>query len=248
MARCTVEPLMSQRACVCPTPNRDTREPKRTARSMLGGQRAMLAGFTHVRTWQSVVYGAVVVDMHARHFVSCRLGSSMYTDLVLEALPLALYTCRRERHSEVNPPYVSIRHSEWLAEAGIEPPVRKRRRQRRQHAGRGHQRAVQRHGHPPARALKDRRGGTTGNPRMGLSWFNHPRLPEPFGYFPPAEADAIDWRKHAQASTTAKPPVRGAAGGALKHTYMARLRSSGGPCEGWNNVRPSSRSSQSTRI
>lgn len=97
--------------------------PLNAARSRPGGQRAAVAGFTHVRTWQGVGYAAVVLDMHARHCVGCRLGSSIHTDFVLDALPLELYTCRRERDGEVNPPYVSIRHSEWLAESGIEITV-----------------------------------------------------------------------------------------------------------------------------
>ena len=40
---------------------------------------------------------------------------------------------------------------------------------------------------------------------VGLSWFNHHRLFEPIGYIQPAEAEAAEWRQHAQASATTKP-------------------------------------------
>ena len=65
----------------------------------------------------------------ARRIVGWRVSSSMRTDLVLDALEQALYARQPERdgslvcHSDRWSQYVSIRYTERLAEAGIEPSV-----------------------------------------------------------------------------------------------------------------------------
>jgi transposase InsO family protein len=88
-----------------------------------------VADFTYVSTWQGFVYVAFVIDVFARRIVGWRVSSSMQTDFVLDALEQALYARRRERegelvhHSDRGSQYVSIRYSERLAEAGIEPSV-----------------------------------------------------------------------------------------------------------------------------
>ncbi|MCQ3971434.1 DDE-type integrase/transposase/recombinase, partial [Klebsiella pneumoniae] len=61
--------------------------------------------------------------------VGWRVSSSMQTDFVLDALEQALYARASERqgdlvhHSDRGSQYVSIRYTERLAEAGIEPSV-----------------------------------------------------------------------------------------------------------------------------
>ncbi len=88
-----------------------------------------VADFTYVSTWQGFVYVAFVIDVFARRIVGWRVGSSMQTDFVLDALEQALYAHRAERdgdlvhHSDRGSQYVSTRYSEQLAEAGIEPSV-----------------------------------------------------------------------------------------------------------------------------
>jgi transposase InsO family protein len=88
-----------------------------------------VADFTYVGTWQGFVYVAFVIDVFARYIVGWRVSSSMQTDFVLDALEQALYARRAERdgalvhHSDRGSQYVSIRYSERLAEAGIEPSV-----------------------------------------------------------------------------------------------------------------------------
>jgi transposase InsO family protein len=72
---------------------------------------------------------AFVVDVFARRIVGWRVSTSMRTDLVLDALEQALHARQPERgrslvhHSDRGSQYVSIRYSERLAEAGIEPSV-----------------------------------------------------------------------------------------------------------------------------
>ena len=72
---------------------------------------------------------AFVIDVFARRIVGWRVSSSMRTDVVLDAPEQALYARQPEQdgslihHSDRGSPYVSIRYSQRLSEAGIEPSV-----------------------------------------------------------------------------------------------------------------------------
>jgi transposase InsO family protein len=144
------------------------------------------------------VYVAFVVDVFARRIVGWRVSSSMQTDFVLDALEQALYARRAERepddegglvhHSARGSQYVSIRYSERLAEAGIEPSVGS--------TGDSYDNALAEtiNGLYKA-AIIHRRGPWKTREAVELatlewvSWFNHLRLLEPIGYIPPAEAE-----------------------------------------------------------
>ena len=82
-----------------------------------------------VATWRGVVYVAFVIDAFARRIVGWRVSNSLRTDLALDALEQALYDRRVEptqplvHHSVRGVQYLSIRYTEPLAEAGIEPSV-----------------------------------------------------------------------------------------------------------------------------
>lgn len=86
-----------------------------------------VSDFTYVLTWQGMVYVAFVIDVYARRIVGWKVSSSMTTDFVLDALEQALQARQREgeliHHSDRGSQYVSIRYSERLAEAGVEPSV-----------------------------------------------------------------------------------------------------------------------------
>ena len=88
-----------------------------------------VSDFTYVTTWQGWLYVASVIDVFARRIVGWRVSSSMRTDFALDALKQALYARQLERdsslihHSDRGSQYVSIRYSERLAEAGVEPSV-----------------------------------------------------------------------------------------------------------------------------
>ena len=88
-----------------------------------------VSDFTYVSTWHGCQYVAFVIDVYARRIVGWRQSSSMRTDFVLDALEQALYVRQPKRtdalihHSDRGSQYVSIRYSERLAEAGIEPSV-----------------------------------------------------------------------------------------------------------------------------
>ncbi len=85
--------------------------------------------FTYVATWQGFVYVAFVIDAFARRIVGWRASRTAHASFVLDALDQALHDRRPVKrgglvhHSDRGSQYVSIRYSERLAEAGIEPSV-----------------------------------------------------------------------------------------------------------------------------
>ena len=124
----------------------------------------------------------------------------MRTDFVLDALEQALYARQGERdgqlihHSDRGSQYVSIRYTERLAEAGIEPSVGSK--------GDSYDNALAEtinglykaeliHRRAPWRTKESVELATL----QWVSWFNHHRLLEPIGYIPPAEAEANYYRQ-----------------------------------------------------
>ena len=88
-----------------------------------------LADFTYVATWQGFVYVAFVIDAFARRIVGWRVSRTAHAGFVLDALEQALHDRRPVQssglvhHSDRGVQYVSIRYTERLTEAGIEPSV-----------------------------------------------------------------------------------------------------------------------------
>jgi putative transposase len=159
-----------------------------------------VADFTYVSTWQGFVYVAFVIDVFARRIVGWPVRSSMQTDFVLDALEQALYARRAQRngelvhHSDRGSQYVSIRYSERLAQAGIEPSVGS--------TGDSYDNALAETINGLYKAeIIHRRGPWKTREALELatlewvSWFNHHRLLESIGYIPPAEAEANYWRQ-----------------------------------------------------
>src|SRR6218665_2687245 len=166
-----------------------------------------VSDFTYVSTWQGFVYVAFVIDVYARCIVGWRVSTSMRTDFVLDALEQALYARQGQRegslihHSDRGSQYVSIRYSERLAEAGIEPSVGSR--------GDSYDNALAEtinglykaeliHSRAPWKSREAVELATL----EWVSWFNHHRLLEPIGYIPPAEAEANYYRQLASQTTT----------------------------------------------
>ena len=221
VARCTVERLMqrlglrgvirgkvvrttiSAAKAACPL-DRVNRQFKADRPNQL-----WVSDFTYVSTWQGWLYVAFVIDVFARRIVGWRVSSSMHTDFVLDALEQALYARQPERdsslihHSDRGSQYVSIRYSERLAEAGIEPSVGSK--------GDSYDNALAETINGLYKAeLIHRRAPWKTREALELAtlewvcWFNHHRLLEPIGYIPPAEAEANYYRQLAsQAETTA---------------------------------------------
>jgi putative transposase len=168
-----------------------------------------VSDFTYVSTWQGWQYVAFVIDVFARRIVGWRQSSSMHTDFVLDALEQALYARQPERedalihHSDRGSQYVSIRYTERLAEAGIEPSVGSK--------GDSYDNALAETINGLYKAeLIHRRGPWKTKESLELAtlewvaWFNHHRLMGPLGYIPPAEAEASYWRKQASKTSELK--------------------------------------------
>jgi transposase InsO family protein len=206
VARCTVERLMrtiglqgavrgkpvrttiSDRATPCPMDhvNRQFQAP---APNML-----WVSDFTYVATWQGFVYVAFVIDTFARRIVGWRVSRTAHAGFVLDALEQALHDRRPVHrsglvhHSDRGSQYVSIKYTERLTAAGIEPSVGS--------VGDSYDNAlaetinglyktevIRRRG--PWRSLEAVEFATL----EWVHWFNHRRLLEPIGNIPPAEAE-----------------------------------------------------------
>jgi len=151
-----------------------------------------VADLTYVATWRGFVYVAFVIDAFSRRIVGWRVSSSLRSDLALDALEQALYgrpiaqADRLVHHSDRGAPYLSIRYTERLAEAGIELSVGS--------TGDSYDNAlaetviglfkteeIYRRG--PWKSLEDVEFATL----EWVAWYNGRRLLEPLGYVPPAE-------------------------------------------------------------
>ncbi|MEW1955929.1 IS3 family transposase [Terrabacter sp. NPDC080008] len=143
VARCTVERLMRQDGLVGAVRGKVRRttiaDPAgERARDLVGRNfnpaapdRLWVADITYVSTWSGWVYVAFVIDAFARRILGWRTGTSMSTQLVLDALEQAVWT--RERagssteavvaHTDRGSQYTSIRYTERLAEAHIAASV-----------------------------------------------------------------------------------------------------------------------------
>jgi len=218
VARCTVERLMRRlglrgviRGKVVRTTVADTAAPcplDRVNRQFTASRPNQLwvADFTYVSTWQGWLYVAFVTDVFARRIVGWKVSRSMHTDFVLDALEQALYARRPDpeealiHHSDRGSQYVSIRYSERLAEAGIEPSVGSK--------GDSYDNALAEtiNGLYKAELIHRRAPWKTWEAvelatLEWVSWFNHSRLLEPIGYIPPAEAEANYYRQLAHQAT-----------------------------------------------
>ncbi len=220
VARCTVERLMRRlglrgviRGKVVRTTIGDAKAacPLHRVNRQFSAQRPnqlWVSDFTYVSTWQGWLYVAFVIDVFARRIVGWRVSSSMRTDFVLDALEQALYDRQPERdsslihHSDRGSQYVSIRYSERLAEAGIEPSVGSK--------GDSYDNALAETINGLYKAeLIHRRAPWKTKEAVELatlewvSWFNHHRLLEPIGYVPPAEFEANYYRQIEQQAMSA---------------------------------------------
>jgi transposase InsO family protein len=205
VARCTVERLMREmglRGAVRGRKFKTTITDDATARpadlvqrdfSATRPNQLWVSDLTYVATWRGFVYVAFVIDVFARRIVGWRASSSLRTDLVLDALEQALYARPVDdqlvHHSDRGVQYLSLRYTERLVDAGIEPSVGS--------VGDSYDNAlaesviglyktevIRRRG--PWRHLEAVEFATL----EWVDWFNNRRLLEPIGNIPPIEFEA----------------------------------------------------------
>ncbi|WP_443027152.1 IS3 family transposase [Sphingomonas sp. LB3N6] len=206
VARCTVERLMREMGLagvIRGKPVRTTISDKTTPcpRDHVNRQffapapnRLWVSDFTYVATWAGFVYVAFVIDTYARRIVGWRASRTAHASFVLDALEQALHDRRPVHrgglihHSDRGSQYVSIKYTERLAEAGIEPSVGS--------VGDSYDNALAEtinglykaeviHRRGPWRSFEAVEYATL----EWVDWFNHRRLLEPIGNIPPAEAE-----------------------------------------------------------
>jgi transposase InsO family protein len=206
VARCTVERLMkdlgiqgvvrgkpvrttvSDKSAPCPLDkvNRQFQAPRPNA--------LWVSDFTYVATWAGFVYVAFVIDTFARRIVGWRASRTAHAGFVLDALEQAL--CERRplhggglvHHSDRGVQYVSIKYTDRLAEAGVEPSVGS--------VGDSYDNALAETINGLYKAEVIRRKGPWRSFEAvefatleWVDWFNNRRILEPIGYMPPAEAE-----------------------------------------------------------
>ncbi|SEI12532.1 Transposase InsO and inactivated derivatives [Paracoccus alkenifer] len=154
-----------------------------------------VSDFTYVATWKGFAYVAFVIDAYARKIVGWRVSTSPHAGFVLDALEQAVHERRPVKgmglvhHSDRGSQYLSIKYTERLAEAGIEPSVGS--------VGDSYDNALAEtinglfkaeviHRRGPWRSFEAVEYATL----EWVDWFNNRRLLEPIGNIPPAEAEA----------------------------------------------------------
>ncbi|WAT16074.1 IS3 family transposase [Xanthomonas fragariae] len=211
VARCTVERLMGElglhgvvrgkvvkttvgdkRPCPLDKVNRQFHAPS--------PNRLWVSDFTYVSTWAGFVYVAFVIDVYARRIVGWKVSPTAQTDLVLDALEQALHARRPTEgglihHSDRGVQYVSIRYTERLADAGIEPSVGS--------VGDSYDNALAEtiNGLYKAEVIHRRAWRNRQDVELAtldwVDWYNQKRLLGSIGNIPPAEAEEAYYRQQA---------------------------------------------------
>ena len=144
VARCTVERLMAELGLTGATRGRARTttiadpvavRPADLVQRRFGPpapNRLWVADLTYVSTWSGFAYVAFVTDAYARRILGWRVAATMATAMVLDAIEQGIWTRQQEgvielkdvvHHTDRGSQYTSIRFTERLAEAGIQPSV-----------------------------------------------------------------------------------------------------------------------------
>ena len=209
VARCTVERLMTDlglRGAVRGKATTTTIADPGAARpadlvgrrfAPVAPNRLWVADLTYVSTWSGFAYVAFVTDAYARRILGWRVASTMATTMVLDSIEQAIWTRQRDgildlkdvvHHTDRGSQYTSIRFTERLAEAGIQPSVGA--------VGSSYDNALAETINglyktelikpgKPWRTVEDVELATA----RWVDWFNHRRLYEYCGDVPPAELE-----------------------------------------------------------
>ncbi|WP_313903224.1 IS3 family transposase [Rhizobium leguminosarum] len=204
IARCTVARLMRMMGLQGVTRGKPVRttvgqsssmpaRPREPALLRARAEHAVAFRF-HICGHLGFVYVAFVIDAFARRIVGWRASRTAHAGFVLDALDQALHDRRPVHrgglihHSDRGVQYVSIKYSERLTEAGIEPSVGS--------VGDSYDNALAETINGLYKAEVIHRRGPWRNFEAvefatleWVEWFNNRRLLEPIGNIPPAEAE-----------------------------------------------------------
>lgn len=220
VARCTVERLMREirlRGLLRDKGPRTTRPAPETGRpsdlvkrdfTAVRMNEMWVADITYVRTAAGWVYAAFVLDVFSRVIVGWQVATSLYTDLALDALQMAIW--RRQaagadltglvHHSDRGVQYRAVRYTQRLAEASAIASVGSK--------GDSYDNAMAEAFNSLYKAELVRNKG----PWRGLDdleiatveytdWYNNRRLHGELGHIPPTEYEALHAMTHPVAAT-----------------------------------------------
>ena len=171
-----------------------------------------VSDFTYVATWSGFAYVAFIIDVHSRFVVGWRVSSSMTTDLVMDALEMAVFN-RRTRliddviaHSDAGSQYVSIAYTDRLAEIGARPSIGT--------IGDSYDNALAESMNGLYKTELIRRRGPWRTAEhleietlAYIEWFNHRRVHGELGQVPPAEHEADYYARHRRTATDQTPTL-----------------------------------------
>lgn len=166
--------------------------------------RLWVGDFTYLRSWEGVSYFAFVIDAFSRKVVGWQLASHMRTDLVLDALRMALG--QREpgadfelvAHTDRGSQYTSADYTQELDDAGVLASVGS--------VGDAYDNAMAESFVDTFKTelVADRSWRTRSQLELAVveyvSWFNHERLHESLGDISPVEFEDLYVRRGAQLS------------------------------------------------
>jgi putative transposase len=220
VARCTVERLMREiglRGLLRDKSPRTTRPAAETGRprdlvkrdfTAGGPNQLWVADLTYVRTAVGWVYAAFVLDVYSRMIVGWQVSTSLYTDLALDALKMAIWRRQNQgadlgglvHHSDRGVQYRAIRYTQRLAEAGAVASVGSKGDSfdnAMAEAFNSLYKAELVRNRGPWRGLDDVEMATV----EYIDWYNNRRLHGELGHVPPAEHEAL----HAMTRTVTAP-------------------------------------------
>lgn len=220
VARCTVERLMRAaglRGLLRDKSPRTTRPGPETARpadlvdrefTATAPNLLWVADLTYVRTSAGWVYAAFVLDVYSRTIVGWQVATSLYTDLALDALRMAIWRRQNQgadlqglvHHSDRGVQYRAIRYTQRLAEAGAVASVGSK--------GDSYDNAMAEafnslykaelvRNKGPWRGIDDLEMATV----EYIDWYNNRRLHGELGHIPPAEHEALHAMTHPVTAT-----------------------------------------------
>ena len=163
--------------------------------------RLWVADLTYVSTWSGWAYAAFVIDAYARRILGWRVGATMNTAMVLDSIEQAIWTRQQEgifdlkdvvHHTDRGSQYTSIRFTERLAQADIQPSVGA--------VGSSYDNALAEtinglykteliKPRKPWRSVEEVEYATA----EWVNWFNHHRLYEYCGDIPPVEMETAHY-------------------------------------------------------
>jgi putative transposase len=89
--------------------------------------RLWVADITYLRTWEGWLYLAFVLDTYSRRVVGWSMANHLRTELVLDAVNMAIYTRRPSpgliHHSDRGSQYTSVEFGSRLGEEGLLPSM-----------------------------------------------------------------------------------------------------------------------------